>query len=187
MENMDVEKVGVFLSVLVAAVGIVGAYYNNLKLHKRKERLDLVTQQINCFYGPLYISSESGKIALDAFHEKTGRQLFGTDIPPNDTELEEWRVWIESVFIPLNDFREKLILNNAHLLREEIMPEVLLKFVAHSSAHKAMFKKWQNGDLTEHEPLIEFPYDIREYAKSAYLELKKEQLKLIGKVAAKYT
>ncbi len=183
LDSLDIKTVGILLSVFVALIGIISAYYNNLRLHKRKERLELVSQQINNFYGPLYISSESGKIALDAFHKKIGRTLFfDTEHQPNEKELEEWRIWIESVFVPLNDFREQLILNNAHLIIEEEMPKVLLEFVAHSSAHKAMLKSWKNENYSEHEPLIDFPYDILAYAKSAYAELKKEQLKLVGTV-----
>lgn len=88
---------------------------------------------------------------------------------------------VKNVFTPLNELREKLILENAHLLREKEILECLLKFVTHVSAYKAILRKWEMGDLSEYALLIDFPPEIDEYASKAYQELKAEQLKLIGK------
>lgn len=87
--------------------------------------------------------------------------------------------------MPLNESLEKLILENAYLIREEEMPDCLLKFVTHVSAYKANLGKWDMGDLSEHFTALDFPVEIDIYATEAYRELKAEQLRLIGKLKSK--
>jgi len=100
--------------------------------------------------------------------------------PPTEEELTEWRVWSKNIFLPLNEFLEKLILENAYLIREEKVPECLLRFVTHGSAYKAILKKWESGDFSENTPALDFPVELEENAAHSYQELKAEQLRLIG-------
>jgi hypothetical protein len=60
------------------------------------------------------------------------------------------------------------------------MPTCLIDFLTHVSAYKALLKKWETGDKNEVMPLIDFPKELSVYIRESYLELKKEQLKLIG-------
>jgi len=83
------------------------------------------------------------------------------------------------VLMPLNEMKEQLILRNAYLIREAEIPECLLMFVAHSSAYKAVLKRWSDGDYSEHLSIIEFPEDLDFYASTSYQELKAEQLRLL--------
>ena len=43
-----------------------------------------------------------------------------------------------TIFMPLNDVREKIIIENAHLIVEEEMPQCLLDFVTHVVGYKAL-------------------------------------------------
>lgn len=181
---MRTEAISLIVTVALAFLGYLVTYLNNLRLTKRKERLELINKRINEFYGPLYIASKAGKIAYKALLLKLGKNevfgVLGKDPPPDEKDLAEWRVWLKNVFMPLNEYREQLILESAHLIREEEMPHCLLEFVTHVSAYKAIVKKWEAGDLSEYAPLIDFPTDIDEYASKSYKDLKKKQLALIG-------
>jgi len=95
---------------------------------------------------------------------------------------DEWRNWIENVLQPLNVISEKVILENAYLIREADMPSCLLQFVAHVSAYTVLIKQWEQGDFSQEFALIEFPKEIHLYVSETYQELKSEQLDLIGKL-----
>jgi hypothetical protein len=182
--NINIDTVTLIITVLLAFAGYVITYLNSLRLAKRKERLDLINKRINEFYGPLYVASRAGEIAYKTLLFKVDKERVfgrGDNLPPDEKTLTEWRIWLQKVFTPLNEFREKLILENAYLIREEEMPECLLRFVTHVSAYKAMLSKWNMGDLSEYVPLIDFPEELDEYATTSYRELKAEQLKLIGR------
>jgi hypothetical protein len=97
------------------------------------------------------------------------------------SSLKEWQIWVENVFMPMNEFCEKVILENAYLIREKDMPECLLYFVTHVSSYKAILPKWNARDFSEYTPLIAFPSGLTEYAEQSYRELKKEQLRMIGR------
>jgi hypothetical protein len=171
------------IPVILAIFGATVAYLNNLSLSRRKERLELINKRINDFYGPLYVASKAGQIAFDAVKHKLGRdKILDSDRPLTESELAEWRIWVVNIFSPLNDLREEIILKNAHLIREEEIPECLLRFVTHVSAYKAILYKWEQGDFSEYQPIILFPSEITEYAEKSYRELKEEQLELIGKL-----
>ena len=75
-----------------------------------------------------------------------------------------------------------MILDNAHLLRENEVPECLLRFVAHTAAYKAVIKKWVNADYSEHLSVIYYPVELGTYASNSNAELKAEQLRLIGQI-----
>ena len=38
--------------------------------------------------------------------------------------MKEWTLWMTTIFMPLNDIREKVIIEKAHLIIEEQMPQV---------------------------------------------------------------
>ncbi|MEP7342421.1 MAG: hypothetical protein ABI977_32135 [Acidobacteriota bacterium] len=179
---MNTQTWSLITTVVLAFVGYVATYANNLRLTKRKERLELVNQRISQFYGPLYVISRAGAIAHRALLDKYGREwsFLRKGSPLTEEELKEWRVWVQNVFMPINEVCERLILENAYLIREERMPECLLDFVTHVSSYKAVIKKWQENDFSEHKPLIVYPPELLGYAEKSYSELKAEQLKLIG-------
>ena len=154
---------------------------NELELARRRERLELVDRMINQFYGPLYIATKAGARAHKALQNKMGKKdLFPQNEMPNERVLAEWRYWVQSVFVTLNQLREDVILQNAHLIRETEIPECLLDFIAHASAYKTMVAKWNSGDYSEYIPVLGFPQEIAEYSEKSYVALKTEQAELIG-------
>jgi hypothetical protein len=181
MENLP-EGLFPFLSALIVAlIGYLATYLNDLRLAKRKEKLELINKQINQFYGPLFVSVNTSDVAYKAYLQKIeNRKSIDTGVSFTDYENKEWETWFESVFMPLNLFGEKVILENAYLIREAEMPKCLIDFLTHVSAYKALLKKWENGDRNEVMPLIDFPKELNEYIRTSYLDLKREQLQLIG-------
>lgn len=179
--------VSVIITVILALAGYLITYLNNLRLANRKEQLDLVNRRINEFYGPLFVSTQASLTAYKALLLKLGKdKVFDFDKPeeiPEEKDLAEWRIWLESVFMPLNEFSENLVRENAYLVREEKMPQCLLDLVTHVSAYRATLKKWETGDYSEYAPLIPFPSEVNTYIVKSYQELKAEQLSLIGKKA----
>lgn len=99
----------------------------------------------------------------------------------SEEDIYEWRIWVENVFMPANRRLQDLIVTQAHLIREKEVPQCLLKFIAHASEFETIVKKWEKKDFSEAKPGFEFPVELREYAEKSYLELKKEQVKLLGK------
>ena len=180
---MTTETIGLVVTVILALVGYFATYYYNLRLTKKQQELDLTNRRMNEFYGPLYISSETGRMSYEAILRKFGRKdsVFGEEgRPPTEAELVEWRLWVKHVFMPINEYNERLILEKAHLIREQVMPQCLLDFVTHVSSYKPLLQHWENGDFSNHAPIIDFPIAFDEYAATSYAELKAEQLRLIG-------
>ena len=76
-------------------------------------------QRLNDFYGPLYVATVAGNIAYNSLLQKQGKKQCH---PIRDEDLKEWALWMTTIFMPLNDVREKIIIENAHLIVKEQMP-----------------------------------------------------------------
>jgi hypothetical protein len=170
-------------TIILAFTGYMMAYVNARLLAKKKEQLELINRQINEFYGPLYVATQTGKMAYLALTKKLGKEdIFAQDTEPSLEELEEWYLWMKTVFMPLNETREKIIIEKAHLIIEEQMPDCLLQFVTHVVSYKAVMAKWSKGDFSEKFSLIDFPESLDDYAARSFVELKKRQVRLLGKM-----
>ncbi|MEP7380936.1 MAG: hypothetical protein ABI910_04575 [Gemmatimonadota bacterium] len=130
-------KTGLTLSVsaLLAVVGYLATYLNNLRLAQRKDRLDRVDRQLRELYGPLLALVSASTKTWQAFvgaHLET--ELFRGSLP---VALEHagnaalWRHWMTTVFTPLNEAMATLVLSHADLLEDSEMPECLLTLAAH--------------------------------------------------------
>jgi hypothetical protein len=87
--------------------------------------------------------SELPPIAYQSLLTKLGKSaVFEEGKEPSQNELDEWYVWVKAVFMPLNDLREKVIIEKAYLIVEEEMPTCLLEFVTHVVGFKAVLAKW---------------------------------------------
>ena len=178
---MSKENIAVVVTVVLAFAGYIATYFNGRQLARRREALDLINAQISEFYGPLFIVATVGRIEYLALIEKMGRSPEGKLARPlSSSEFAEWRFWMTQVFMPMNEWCEKLLLEHAYLLRERELPDAIIRFFTHVAAYKPVLKKWQNGDYSEQFSIIDFPSDIEQYAAAAYRELKAEQLRLIG-------
>ena len=180
---MNIAYLSLSITIVLAFLGYLATYANNLALSRRKERLELVSKQLNEFYGPLYLASRASGIAYQAFKTKVGivsKKSITPDASGDTPAMREWRLWVVEVLMPLNVSQETIILRSAHLIREQEVPECLLNFVAHIAAWKAVLKKWEAGEYSEQFSVVRYPADVADYSANAYRELKAEQLRLIG-------
>ncbi len=173
------------IPVIVALLGYWFTKRNQLELTRWRERLDLINRRLNDFYGPLYVQSEVGYMAYKTLIDKMGGEQVFRQVPIEAGVLEEWRVWVETIFLPLNQASEDLIMRNAHLIREEEFPASLLLFIMHATSYRAMVAKWEKGDYSEYLPQADYPSELIAYAAQSYRELKHAQLQLIGKLNPK--
>ena len=171
------------VTVLLALTGYALTYRNNLRLAQRGARLERVDRQLSEFYGPLFASSAAAHIAWQGFRsmfpDRTGT-FWNTSSPPSDTEAAEWRLWMQEVFMPLNLRMESVIVEKSDLLEEAEMPDALLRLCAHVEAYKTVLKQWEMEDYSRQTSVINYPGEIREYARSRYADLKSEQQRLLG-------
>jgi hypothetical protein len=164
------------LTVLVAFAGYAITFASAHILARRRDKLDLVNKRLNEFYGPLYVASEAGNIAYRSLLTRLGK---AQSFPILDSELGEWELWMRAIFIPLNDVREKIIIEKAYLVVEEKMPQCLLDFVTHVVGYKAVLRKWNNGDYSERRSTIGWPPEFDVYVRHSYAALKAEQTRLM--------
>ena len=171
------------LTIVLAFVGYLVTYLINRMMARRADHLRLVDQRLNQFYGPLYVATIAGNIAYKSLLSKQGKTQCH---PIRDEDLKEWILWMTTIFMPLNDVREKIIIENAHLIVEEKMPQCLLDFVTHVVGYKALMARWAEGDYTERRSIIGWPPEFDLYVERSYTALKTEQTRLLHNVAWRF-
>lgn len=162
----------VILTVILAMSGYLITSISAHMLARRQEKLRLVNERLNEFYGPLYVASEAGNIAYRSLLNRQGK--IRSD-PILDSEMKEWVLWMTTIFMPLNDIREKIIIEKAALILEEQMPQCLLDFVTHVVGYKAVLAKWAEGNYIERRSTIGWPPEFDVYVRNSYAALKAEQ------------
>jgi hypothetical protein len=179
MDLMSVPTVLQNAAILTVILALSGYLITSLSAHmlaRRRDKLDLVNKRINEFYGPLYVASEAGNIAYRSLLKRQGKEK---SEPILDSEMKEWMLWMTTIFTPLNDIRERVIIENAHLIIEEQMPQCLLDFVTHVVGYKAVLSRWAEGDYAERRSTIGWPPEFDIYVKRSYAALKAEQSHLM--------
>ena len=164
------------LTIVLAFVGYLLTFWGTRIMARRADRLRLVNQRLNEFYGPLYVATVAGNIAYQSLLKRQGKKQCH---PIRDEDLKEWTLWMTTIFMPLNDTREKIIIENAHLIVEEQMPQCLLDFVTHVVGYKALLSKWAEGDYSERRSMIGWPPEFDVYVERSYAALKAEQTRLL--------
>jgi hypothetical protein len=164
------------LTITLAFAGYLVTFLSNRMMARRADRLRLVNQRLNEFYGPLYVATVAGNIAYKSLLQKQGKAQCH---PIRDEDLKEWVLWMKAIFMPLNDVREKIIIENAHLIVEENMPQCLLDFVTHVVGYKALLSTWAEGNLSERRSTIGWPPEFDLYVERSYQALKGEQTRLL--------
>jgi hypothetical protein len=164
------------LTVIVAFTGYAITFMSAHMLARRRDKLKLVNRRLNEFYGPLYVASQAGNAAYRSLLKRQGKVVSD---PIRDEDLKEWILWMRTIFYPLNEIREKIIIDKAHLIVEEQMPQCLLDFVTHVVGYKAVLRKWADGDFTERRSTIGWPPEFDSYVKKSYAALKAEQMHLM--------
>jgi hypothetical protein len=164
------------LTVLLAFAGFMTSFFSQRMRDRRRDKLRLVNKRLNEFYGPLFVASEAGNIAYRSLLTKLGKTQ---SYPILDSEMQEWVLWMTTIFMPLNDIREKIIIERAYLIIEEGMPQCLLDFVTHVVGYKALQAKWDEGDYSERRSTIGWPPEFDIYVRKSYAALKAEQTRLL--------
>jgi hypothetical protein len=164
------------LTILVAFTGYALTFLSAHMLARRRDKLELVNKRLNEFYGPLYVASQAGNIAYRSLLKKQGKTR---SEPITDEDLKDWVLWMRTIFIPLNEIREKIIIEKAHLIVEEHMPQCLLDFVTHVVGYKAVLQKWADDDYSERRSTIGWPPEFDLYVRNSYAALKAEQMRLM--------
>jgi len=164
------------LTVVLAFAGYLVTFLSSRMLARRTDMLKLVNMRLNEFYGPLFVASQAGNIAYRSLLNKQGKTQ---SEPILDAEMKEWVLWMTTIFMPLNDIREKIIIEKAYLIVEERMPQCLLDFVTHVVGYKAVLSKWAEGDYSERRSTIGWPPEFDTYVTHSYYALKAEQTKLL--------
>jgi hypothetical protein len=168
------------LTIILAFAGYLVTFMSTRMLARRQDKLQLVNMRLNEFYGPLYVASEAGNIAYRSLLRKQGKTQ---SEPITDAEMKDWVLWMTTIFMPLNDVREKIIIEKAYLIIEEQMPQCLLDFVTHVVGYKAVLSKWAEGDYTERRSTIGWPPEFDAYVRRSYQALKTEQTRLLHNAA----
>ncbi|MGD0681431.1 MAG: hypothetical protein ABR990_05215 [Terracidiphilus sp.] len=163
-------------AILLAFVGYLATAWSAKMLARRKDKLEQVNRRLNEFYGPLYVASQAGNIAYRSLLKKQGKKQ---SFPILDSEMKEWMLWMTTIFMPLNDVREKIIIEKAYLIVEEQMPRCLLDFVTHVVGYKAVLSKWADGDYSERRSTIGWPPEFDIYVERSYAALKAQQTQLL--------
>jgi hypothetical protein len=181
-EAATVQMISVVTTVALAFVGYIVTYLNNVRLEERKAKLKYISDQLQYLYGPLFSLSNASTQAWEAFRTKfrPDGAFFDDDSPPEDHELQQWRLWMTEVFMPLNLKMEKAIIENAHLIESSGMPSSFRDLLAHTEVYKAIIKKWERGDFSEHTAYLNFPDALHPLVKRTYESLKRRQSELIG-------
>src|ERR1035441_8802352 len=164
------------LTIVFAFAGYLVTFLSTRMLALRQDKLALVNRRLNEFYGPLYVASQAGNIAYRSLLKKQGKTQ---SEPIRDQDMKEWVLWMTTIFMPLNDIRERVIIEKAHLIVEEEMPQCLLDFVTHVVGYKAVLSQWAEGDYTERRSTIGWPPEFDTYVKRSYASLKAEQTSLL--------
>jgi hypothetical protein len=171
------------LTIILAFLGYLLTFVSNRMMARHSDRLRLVNRRLNEFYGPLYVATLAGNIAYKSLLRKQGKTQCH---PIRDEDLKEWMLWMTTIFMPLNDIREKIIIENAHLIVEEQMPQCLLDFVTHVVGYKALLARWAEGDYTERRSIIGWPPEFDNYVERSYKALKAQQTRLLHSSAWRF-
>ncbi len=181
--QIGIEVVALIVTIALAFIGYLATYLNSLAISRRSERLQLVTAQLNELYGPLFVITQTGNAlfqALQARAANLGWQFINEDAPLSVEAVSEWQIWVEEVFMPLNEELQQILIHKAHLIREEAMPACLKAFSAHHAGYRALVRKWHDGNFSETTSLVPYPAEVIAYAEQSYGELKREQLRMMA-------
>ena len=167
------------LTLLVTVGLALIGYLYALFLARRKDRLKRINRQLSDLYGPLYALSSTGAHVWTSFrsqHRPHKGSFWKPGSPVDDKDADAFRLWIRSVFMPLNRQMMDLVVNRADLLEGTEIPDCLLDLCAHISSYEALLVQWEKGDHTMNEPIVNFPRrELRDFAEKEFRRLKKEQ------------
>jgi hypothetical protein len=167
-------------AICVAVLGALLSFIYSRRLQRRQARLERLNAQLRDFYGPLYAIFQANHIAHLRFVDTLrpgSSTLFAPDVPPpNHEELRLWRLWAESAHQHRSTPAYDVIINRAHLLIEDEMPECLLRFCAHKAGYDVLIERWKQGDYRDHLSVVRHHgNELHDYLQQSFTTLKREQ------------
>jgi hypothetical protein len=180
------------VTILLAAIGYAVKYWNDLRLAQRKDRLDRIDRQLRDLYGPLFALGAATHRLWAEFRlrHRPGVPFWDPENPPGEMDVQAWREWMTTVFMPMNRRMMDVIVDHADLLREpSVMPEPLLDLCAHVAGYEVTLARWESGEFStssraDNVSVVDYPRAaLKDYAREAFEALKGEQARLLGAIA----
>ena len=181
--------IGIFLAIVTAVIGYVAGIAND----RRKREIEFVDQQIEKLYGPLYALSRATWQAKEVLFATRNRKTASTNYfdpsdPPTAEDVERWRLWMNTIFQPMNVMMEEAIIKNAQLIEGGDIYTPFAELILHVESYKATMAKWKHTDAkqnprfmeaTENLAVIGFPNKFDQCVTRAFeaMRAKRERLK----------
>ena len=176
------------IPALIVVLGWIVTHCSKLHFDKRSAKLQLINDQLEKLYGPLmatliashetwegFVSKHWPKHGMKGYFGKGQNTL-------SEEELERCRTWITSVFHPLNERVESIIIENIHLIEGDEIPKAFIKALSHVSAYRAIIAQWENKNYSEHVSVNNWPTkELMDAVKPIFNQLTIEKAKLLGK------
>ncbi|MET7984696.1 DUF3883 domain-containing protein [Streptomyces sp. NPDC005281] len=176
------------VTVVIAATGYGATYLTNLRLTRRKDHLDRVNRQLSELYGPLYAQSTAVDQAWEKF-EARYRTKWVASAPTTAEWAATWRLWMSTVFMPLNRRMVETIVTHADLLIEDTIPDSLKELCAHVACYEPIVAGWQEEGFDsvqygDHVSIAgNFPHEeLSVYLQESFESLKREQAWLLARM-----
>ncbi|MGW7252896.1 hypothetical protein [Streptomyces sp. NPDC054834] len=167
------------VTVVVAATGYVATYLTSLRLTRRKDHLDRVNRQLSELYGPLYAQSEALNQAWEKFDARY-RAKWVRSVPATAEWAATWRLWMSTVFMPLNRRMVETIVTHADLLIEGKMDDSLKELCAHVACYEPIVARWQEDgfDSVHYDDHVSIAGNFQDKKLVKYLQDSFESLKV---------
>jgi len=168
----------ILLAIFVAVIKYVADRWAG----RRHARLKRLNAQLELLYGPMLALSHANDEAWKGFraiHRPTKASYWDPADAPSAKEAEAWRMWIQTVFMPINERLEKLVITQSHLLISDDIPRCLLELCSHVEAYRGVIAEWRAGDTSHPTAPVEYPNDILPSARVWYSQLKAQQVALV--------
>ena len=180
-------------ATMLTFISAILTYVANSVERVRVTKLDYVNAQIERLYGPLYALTQAEDKAWRQFLISNrlagGSFVFGDHPPePNSEQVDAWRLWMKTVFQPLNVKMEEAIVANSQLVIGDKLSPVFLQLITQTEAYKAITTGWKESDRNDVKKYtsresntvenLNYPVGIISCVQAAYTELKKRQQRL---------
>ncbi|WP_406208665.1 hypothetical protein [Streptomyces decoyicus] len=167
------------VTVVVAVTGYAATYLTSLRLTRRKDHLDRVNRQLSELYGPLYAQSEALNQAWEKFDARY-RTKWVRSVPATAEWAATWRLWMSTVFMPLNRRMVETIVTHADLLIEDTIHDSLKELCAHVACYEPIVARWQEDgfDSVQYDDHVSIAGNFQDKKLSKYLQDSFESLKV---------
>jgi hypothetical protein len=182
--TLEATAITAAVTVFVALIGYFISYFNNIRLAQRTEKLQRIDRQLSELYGPLYAVVDTGDRVWKAFGEKHWSWITRLNSAQlTESELQEWRRWVTTVFMPSNRQLVELIRTKSDLIIESDIPPCLKDLCAHVAGYEIVLERWEQNEFSELVSIVGYPTeDLKQYTAQSFKDLKYKQAKILGEL-----